>query len=832
MILSTISVLLLLLISSISTQSLNGTQNDINILNYLLNLEYLESTFYSQYQGVYNSTVFTENGYTIGNYQYLGIIAMDEQRHVELLNNTITALGGKPITPGRYNFSAVIDVHTYLSTAHLLENTGVSAYNGVESELSSYELQQLAASIATVEARHAEYLNQLNDITPFPNITGTILLPSNISALLQSFITVYSTPELVLPVSRNATGTYTNSTTTDNEYDVVTLNYYLTLEHLLVELYYQFIPQYNQSVLTAAGYLNTSYTGLQLMQQQDVAHVQLLNDTITLYNGTAVPPCTYDFTGVNNITSFIQLITSLKSTIVSAYDGAINTITNPQLQSLVESIAVVDAQHSAYLNQLQHISPFPSAIDTTYNGTKVAGIIAPYLKSCPYSIEWPYMRTTITNSTLSQLLNNNTSPQNFSTGELVVGTTGPIIVLIPGMINLPSDTPAPNGQIGTIQTLSPVVPTTSAPTTTTPPTTTAAPTTTVPPTTTSAPSTVTPTTTLSPTTTVIPSTIIATPVPTTTTTPTIQQTRVPIAVSTTVVSTTTVPSTTVSPVTTSAPTNNVTITSSLPHGLGVCNVVDPTRFENPWHGSTVSHPQVYDEATYVCVDGNFLCPSTAPLRCQYACYTSTQYYCENNQLYQTGHSSATGHPLVTRTPTNTPVPTLPQSTESATAPTSPIRSHENITYGIALSGIATASTVTSGQSITVVLTSTNNGTATLENLIFSSYFSPVTDPYDIIQQANATIAILNPTDTTSITRTFNTTRLSPGNYVIYFNEIDSTQVKQTYIYIPFSIASISSVATVPPQNTTSVPVVVETQFPQNASIATPAANSTTVLITY
>ena len=76
------------------------------------------------------------------------------------------------------------------------------------------------------------------------------------------------------------------------------------------------------------------------------------------------------------------------------------------------------------------------------------------------------------------------------------------------------------------------------------------------------------------------------------------------------------------------------------NNLGTCLVIDPTRTEKPWANSTQAYPQVYDEATYVCVDGNFLCPSTAPLRCQYACYTSTQYTCTNGTLQTVPHSGA------------------------------------------------------------------------------------------------------------------------------------------------------------------------------------------------
>lgn len=54
-------------------------------------------------------------------------------------------------------------------------------------------------------------------------------------------------------------------------------------------------------------------------------------------------------------------------------------------------------------------------------------------------------------------------------------------------------------------------------------------------------------------------------------------------------------------------------------GLMVCEVVDPTRLQKPWAGSTNPYPQCYDPTLYTC-SSNFLCPIDAPkIAGQYAC---------------------------------------------------------------------------------------------------------------------------------------------------------------------------------------------------------------------
>ena len=45
----------------------------------------------------------------------------------------------------------------------------------------------------------------------------------------------------------------------------------------------------------------------------------------------------------------------------------------------------------------------------------------------------------------------------------------------------------------------------------------------------------------------------------------------------------------------------------------VCQVMDPTRKEAPWHGSELAYPQCYDPSMYVCVS-QLLCPKSYPYK--------------------------------------------------------------------------------------------------------------------------------------------------------------------------------------------------------------------------
>jgi len=149
-----------------STQA--TTANDIRILNYALTLEHLEATFYTEGLISFTAEDIEAAGFTNQTYIYFTLIRDHEQTHVSALQSTITMLGGSPVQACRYNF-AFANVSDFVATAMQLENVGVSAYDGALAFLTSAQLQTTGATIATVEARHASYLNLLNNMIPFPN---------------------------------------------------------------------------------------------------------------------------------------------------------------------------------------------------------------------------------------------------------------------------------------------------------------------------------------------------------------------------------------------------------------------------------------------------------------------------------------------------------------------------------------------------------------------------------------------------------------------------------------------------------------------------------------
>ena len=173
-------------------QPLPSPQNDLDILNYALTLELLEATFYTQALARFTSADFSQaafiqalrtasgvsgtppmsgssdTGLAQDVYAYFSLIRNHEQAHVRTLTATIRSLGGTPIATPTFKFP-YNTVDEFVVLAQTLENTGVAAYNGAIDKISNPALVTASATIATVEARHAAYLNRLRGMNPFPD---------------------------------------------------------------------------------------------------------------------------------------------------------------------------------------------------------------------------------------------------------------------------------------------------------------------------------------------------------------------------------------------------------------------------------------------------------------------------------------------------------------------------------------------------------------------------------------------------------------------------------------------------------------------------------------
>jgi rubrerythrin len=137
-------------------------KSDLDILNYALTLEYLESAFY---------TAGLKANLLKGREQDLiDPIQQHEADHVATVRTTITDLGGRPVAQPKVKFPAgtFSSRASFLKTAATFEELGVKAYHGQVTLVKNPDLLAAAASIAGVESRHAAIIAQISGGNPFP----------------------------------------------------------------------------------------------------------------------------------------------------------------------------------------------------------------------------------------------------------------------------------------------------------------------------------------------------------------------------------------------------------------------------------------------------------------------------------------------------------------------------------------------------------------------------------------------------------------------------------------------------------------------------------------
>jgi hypothetical protein len=155
----------------------------VNILNFALTLEYLESTYYTT--GLSTSGLIPSADMTV-----FMQISKHETDHVALLKSTIISLQGTPVALPTFDFTAggtytdvFTNYQTFLALSNAFEDTGVRAYKGQAAALSgSGAVLTAALDIHSVEARHASEVRRLRGLKGWISYAEANGLPQAIYA--------------------------------------------------------------------------------------------------------------------------------------------------------------------------------------------------------------------------------------------------------------------------------------------------------------------------------------------------------------------------------------------------------------------------------------------------------------------------------------------------------------------------------------------------------------------------------------------------------------------------------------------------------------------------
>lgn len=154
--------------------------SDVDILNFALTLEYLESAFYKEAKA--------GKAKASGDLKSLiNLISSDEDQHVAALTATIKKLGGKPVAAPKVAFP-YSDTSGFLKLAQTFEDTGVSAYNGAAPSIKSKDVLAAAGGIVQIEARHAAAIRLQNMQPPAPDAFDPSLSEPKVLAAVKPYI--------------------------------------------------------------------------------------------------------------------------------------------------------------------------------------------------------------------------------------------------------------------------------------------------------------------------------------------------------------------------------------------------------------------------------------------------------------------------------------------------------------------------------------------------------------------------------------------------------------------------------------------------------------------
>ncbi len=156
--------------------------SDVSILNFALTLEYLEAAFYAEaLEQVPNLSSDAS--------RLAKELQSNEAAHVGALTNTLGVLDADPVEEPRFDWGdSFADEATFLKTAVVFEDTGVSAYNGAAPMIQDKEILAAAGGIVQVEGRHAALVRRLSGQEPTIGAFDATLTVNQVLRAVDPFI--------------------------------------------------------------------------------------------------------------------------------------------------------------------------------------------------------------------------------------------------------------------------------------------------------------------------------------------------------------------------------------------------------------------------------------------------------------------------------------------------------------------------------------------------------------------------------------------------------------------------------------------------------------------
>jgi len=165
--------------------------------------------------------------------------------------------------------------------------------------------------------------------------------------------------------------------------ETLILSLALNLENLEVAFYTKGLGQFSESDFAAANLSPLVFRRYQEILGHEQTHAALLASVLTA-NGANVPqPCTYTFP-FNSVQSFVNLSLVFETVGASAYSGAIQGLSTPEIVTTAAAILSTEARQSSWVGTaVVGVTPWGTAFETPIDGNDAFTLASQFIVSCP-----------------------------------------------------------------------------------------------------------------------------------------------------------------------------------------------------------------------------------------------------------------------------------------------------------------------------------------------------------------------------------------------------------------------------------------------------------------
>lgn len=181
--------------------------------------------------------------------------------------------------------------------------------------------------------------------------------------------------------------------------DVDILQNLLAIEQASASFYKRAAGYFVAEDWTDLGVLATIMNRHAAWASDDASHVTSLSKAISSAGGSPAQACTYSFDYVH-APQFLAISRSLDGVAVSAYIGAVGSLSSSDARTLAAGILANKARRQAMSTEIFGSSSIPTAIDQPLSTAQTSSALFAYITKCPSGNSSPFAKLTVSTASV------------------------------------------------------------------------------------------------------------------------------------------------------------------------------------------------------------------------------------------------------------------------------------------------------------------------------------------------------------------------------------------------------------------------------------------------